>query len=196
MALQGVNSVRRKVKRIQRDLKREIDDAVDQGLESTEDGARSRLVGSGRVVSGELASAFAVTSVSIGPGATRHRLVNRALYAKYIEFGTGSRWGTSPFDMFFIGMQAPPRRYKAPALSDGLKASIIKWVMTRPIFIGERSTATAYKIARSISELGTHPHPFLRPAWFTVAGPGRGIRNTSPFGQLLRNRFRRVIKYS
>jgi len=78
-------------------------------------------------------------------------------YALAVEFGTGSR-----------GLSVAPSRFQLPApqYSPGLFAAINEWVMTKPVFYGDRTTAVAEQIAQKIAEEGTHPHPYMRPAWF------------------------------
>lgn len=95
------------------------------------------------------------------PKGTRFEVLADAPYARFVEFGTGSRWGTG-------GYSVPDTidHYSSPPLTGGLINDIRSWVFTKPYFVGPRSEAMAQAIAHSIAEHGTHAHPFMRPAWF------------------------------
>lgn len=191
MAVKGLRDLQKKARRMKSDLQDEIDQTVQDNLSATRREAQSQIMVGNTIHTGELLTSWRTSQVDIGR-VTRHRLVNFSPYSGYVEYGTGARFGISPFAI----LPPRPRHYRAPSHTPRLTAAIRRWVMTKPGFIGSRSGAVAYQIADTISVLGTNAHPFLRPAWFTQSGGLPGIRANSPFGIDLRKTVKTVVRRS
>lgn len=161
MGIKGIGRLRRQVRGMRDDLGDEVSDAVDDASETVAGTMRSNVLTGGQVWTGNLASSIYVRQTE-GEGIHRVRIVADAPYAAYVEFGTGPRGAAD----------APSRfQFQAPTHTPELTRQIQSWVETKPTFMSGffdiPEESLGYVIARSISEKGTHPHPFARPAWFS-----------------------------
>lgn len=156
MPITGLTSLQRKTKRIQRNLGDEVEDAVRSGAEATAAEMRANVAQQNAVWKGNL---FGSIRSERRPSSSeaRYRIVADVPYAAFVEFGTGPRADpTAPLKFQFA----------APSHTPELTRDITAWVMTKPVFFGPRTEAVAWAITKSIAQKGTHPKPFMRPAWF------------------------------
>jgi HK97 gp10 family phage protein len=162
MTIKGMRSLKRKVRGMNRDLGRRVEKAVAEGATSTAAEARAQVLTGGQVWRGLLAQSIYVRE-TFGPSGKEVRIVADTPYAAYVEFGTGARFGVSPY-----GVPDDVRRFDSPELTPGLVSAITNWVMTKPGFMGPRTQSMAWAIAKSIAKRGTNAHPYMRPAWFAT----------------------------
>lgn len=145
------------------DVERETHDAVDDTMETVVELAKNYLRGEGSVVTRVLLNSIE-PDTSAQRGGTLYEARSTMPYAKYVEFGTGMQFGTSQW-----AVPTSVRPYSAPTMSTTLVDEIYDWVLFKNI-VPHNAMYTqrdiAYFIADSISEYGTEPHPFMRPAWF------------------------------
>jgi HK97 gp10 family phage protein len=166
---ENVNQVARQVREIKRNLEDNVLDEVEGAADRAATSMQLNVVGNNTVWRMNLFRSIGVSrfdnNVSISANTP---------YAAMVEFGTGSR--RSPL--------APSKfQFDSPRLTDSLRGAIINWVMTKPYFAGDRTITTGMQIAESIAEKGTHPHPFMRPAWHghrsrVIESAKRGVRKT------------------
>lgn len=151
-----MKSLKRKVRRLDDKLWDNVNDAVRNGAVQAASSARQNVLTGGQVWKGNLAgSIYMRTDASTRPMST-YRVVADVPYAAFVEFGTGPRGDPS----------APPKfQFGTPNHTPELTASIMSWVMTKPMFFGPRTPGVAWGIAKTISAIGTNPHPYMRPAW-------------------------------
>lgn len=156
MGLNGHKSLRRKVTYIRDNLGDEVEGAIQSGSETTAAEMRSNVAQQNAVWRGNLFGSIKSESRPTGNHA-RYRIVADVPYAAFVEFGTGPRSDpTAPLKF----------QFGSPSHTPQLTQDITAWVMTKPVFFGPRTEEVAWAIAKSIAENGTHPKPFMRPAWF------------------------------
>jgi HK97 gp10 family phage protein len=158
VTVNGLGSLRRKVQSIEGDLEDEVNEAVADQAETTADDAKRNVAQENTFFTGNLARSISARRYPL-VGGTRHEVAARVPYAAYVEYGTG----------FHGDPTAPPKfQFSSPdeADFDSVYSNVLAWVMGKPIFYGTRSPSTAAAITHKIIDEGTHPHPFLRPAWF------------------------------
>jgi len=176
MTVSGGKSIRRSIRKLKRDLDREVNDAVERGLDGTERGAKRRLVEKDAVATTEVFNSFVqnITHEVVDSTATqRHTLKNVSPHASFLEFGTGTNFAEGAM----WGFNVPTNPYAAPSFSSRLIGAIATWIRVKPGFRGARNMRPdeedavwiAWSIAyptRKDPETGTPPQPFMRPAWF------------------------------
>lgn len=157
MPLRGANTLKRQVRNIRDNLGDEVSDEVRDSSEQIAREAQGNVVSQNAVWRTNLYRSIRVIEVPFADG-DRYYIQANTPYAAYVEFGTGKR-GSGTADGRF--------QFAAPAFTPDLTREITEWVMTKPGFYAPRTRSVAWAIAKSISKHGTHPHPFMRPAWFT-----------------------------
>lgn len=97
----------------------------------------------------------------------------KAPYAPFVEFGTGSRSNDpGPTSIHSDKLNNPPAGYPYESpdfVTEDLVDGIVNWVKTKPITPDDPTDTPrelGEKIAATIVEKGTYAHPFLRPAWY------------------------------
>lgn len=153
----GFNSLERKLKRMDRKIERNTEKAVDKGAALTATEAIRFLALQNAFWRGNLAESIHFKNVDLG-SVSRTVIEAAAPYAAYVEYGIGPRGSALPSG----------KRYGTPSMHPNFVKNIREWVMTKPLFLGPRTDAVAWAIAETISEKGTYPHPYMRPAWFKV----------------------------
>lgn len=136
---------------------------VKDGLESVESRAKRNLDQNGTWWQGDIAQSMTVEPYSDGLH-QGYSLTVDAHHARYVEFGTGSYFGTSQYP---IPSDVSP--YDAPGgVTDEMVENIEEWVNTKPVVPRHYETQSelAQAIAHTIAELGTHAQPYHRPAWY------------------------------
>jgi len=106
---------------------------------------------------------------------TTEHVVSMPEWAKYLERGTGPR-GDGPY----------------PAPDNPPYDAILTWAKAKPIIPREYPTVedAAAAIAQSITEHGTHPHPFITPVWNGARGTEQIIaKNRNVLSTALRRSF-------
>lgn len=156
MGINGMSSVQKEIKNLRDNLVDNVSEGVERGANATAQEARDEVQTHNTIWRGNLLSSIYTQKTDIDDG-VRHRVVANTPYAAYVEYGTGIR-----------GDGDGVYNFNAPTFDADLKSAIILWVQTRPTWFGERSVTTAIKIAKTIADKGTHPHPFIRPAWFNT----------------------------
>jgi len=125
---------------------REMKFAIKQKLRANDSVARNVLVSDVQDNPQELGDFFTAHSADV------------PLWSKYVEHGTGSRGGTTYED---------DENFDSP---DGWAdiGAIERWIVNKSITPRYYDTQSelARAIARTIGEIGTFAHPFLRPVWF------------------------------
>jgi len=157
-----------RVKKLRRNLKDEHENATEESMTDLRNAVRTNLRSNDSVARNVLINdvwhtqeqsyeQFVARSVSV-PG-----------FSKYVEYGTGSRGRTDPLD----GHKQYPKPTPGPPID-----SIITWIVEKNVTPREYDTiyGLAGAIQETIGEIGTFPHPFLRPSWHGPQGYQNVIR--------------------
>lgn len=145
------------------DLKDDINDAANDAVANELNEAKKTAQSRIDKVRGNLWSSLRTARFSLDRTTTRHKLVSVGKVAphnKYVELGTGAQFNPA-------GIEDAPRPYKPPTFSPELVEAIDDWVHEKPVIPHTpRYTQDdlGWAIAHVISEIGTSPHPFMRPA--------------------------------
>lgn len=168
----GGKSLQRELKALAERIDREVNDAVDDALDATEESAKARLIYQDTVHTGALYHSFVKRTIGTTPNTTRHTLDNIDYKAPLVEWGTGGYFAEGSS----WGFRGPPMPYRAPTFSMRLIYAILGWIITKPGFRSPRDQPgpprdAAPAIAKAIADgsetrpPGTPPQPFMRPAW-------------------------------
>lgn len=166
-------------------VKRDIEDVIDElhdvhrAVRGVMDLVRSEarsLVAADADWKGRLRKSIKLDTDSISSTEDRVRVYadsDIASWAPFVEFGTGSRTGeTDGSSARFYSesrLDGQPIGYpfdSPDGPSSNLVGPILEWVQTKPIISSQPAIVVARKIAKTIVDVGTYAHPFLRPAWF------------------------------
>jgi len=151
----GFTDVQRKLRKAQRQVPDAVEDSVSDDLDSIIRRAKRYLMMDDAVASGQLLQSF--YKISYG---SKIEIGNDAPYAKYVEYGTGTYFGTSTWP---VPSAVTP--YKAADFSPQLIASLMEWARVKPsLQIQIDLRAFAVEVAKNIDEKGTKAQPFFRPA--------------------------------
>lgn len=158
MALKGLNSLKTKLRRMDKDLRTKPRAAVWKQLALAQHDAKMHIIRQDAVASTELFRSIRRTRSDSSDGA-RLKLVSDSDHAAYVEFGTG---------------QLGEGKFRAPDFSQSLVRDIREWMIDKPTFTLAPTWTRAFLIARSISNefyegrsrpTGTDSQPFMRPTW-------------------------------
>lgn len=158
MGLQGYQSLRRKVTNIRDDLDDNVNDAVSKATSQISAEAKRQVAMWDAVWKRNLYESIYSTDLTWTVDVKRHKVVARAPYAAFVEFGTGSR--RDPSTPYSFRFDSPDEEDYGIVFSN-----IMWWVNTKPMFLGSRTPGTAAAITETIIEHGTYAQPFMRPAW-------------------------------
>jgi hypothetical protein len=101
-----------------------------------------------------------LTSFYLDRDPTRVEVGNDADYAKYVEYGTGTQFGSSEWPV-----PTGISKYKSADFSSELIVEIMQWARVKPsVQVHGNLRAFATTVAKNIDENGTPPQPFWRPA--------------------------------
>lgn len=163
----GFKSLKRKVRRMERNLGDNVADAAHTQAQNVAADSRANVLTGGQIWTGNLAASIYARSVD-GPGIDRIVIKADTPYAAFVEYGVGPKGAmTDPYPGHV--------QYKTAGLIDGnpppaLVRNITAWVLTKPSFIGPFGpmdrNQVAWAIAKNIARVGTNAHPYMRPAWF------------------------------
>ena len=163
----------RKVKRLRKNLDDGHERATRDGMDTVQDNL-TRALKFNRSVARPLLITD-ITQHARATGEATEHVVSMPEWAKYLERGTGPR-GDGPYP----APDTPP--YDA----------ILTWAKAKPITPREYPTVedAAAAIALSITEKGTHPHPFIDPVWNGKRGTDQIIaKNRAALSTALRRSF-------
>lgn len=151
----GFTDVERKLKKAQRQVPDAVEDSVSDDLDSIIRRAKRYLMMDDAVASGQLLQSF--YKISYG---SKIEIGNDAPHAKYVEYGTGTYFGTSTWPV-----PSGLSKYKAADFSSELIVEIMQWARVKPsLQIQADLRAFAVEVAKEIDEKGTEAQPFFRPA--------------------------------
>lgn len=163
----------RKVKRLRKNLEDGHERATKDGMDTVQDELARALKFNGSVARPLLIGD--ITQHARATTEAAEEVVSMPEWAKYLNDGTGPR-GDGPY----------------PAPDNAPYGAILTWAKAKPITPREYPTVedAAAAIARSISEKGTHPHPFIEPVWNSTYGTDQIIaKNRQAMSEALRRSF-------
>jgi len=141
------------------DLKDAHDEATDNATDTLQNSVRRNLIAEDSVARRQLLRDIRQTKTVIDhPRAFTGYAVHLPEWAKYLEHGTGSRGAKDTLR----GSIPYPAPSGAPPFDP-----ILTWVVSKPVIPQEYDSqyALAEAIQQRIGQVGTYPHPFIRPAW-------------------------------
>jgi HK97 gp10 family phage protein len=151
MAVRGVNEVVAELRKISKDLDKNINLATGEAAFFIEDKAKKLAPRN----FGKLAQSISTDDVKT-KGLINQKVTVNEMYGAYMEFGTGKKFN-SPKE--FAEMAATFKGQKTGTFEDGLK-SIEAWCRSKGIDVKD-----AKWIFLKILGAGLNPRPFLYPAW-------------------------------
>lgn len=147
-----------RVRRYKDNLKDEHDRATEQSMRAMRNSVSQKLVSNDSVARNVLIRDIRRSKRELADFFTAHS-VHVPLWAKYLEHGTGSRGSTD----------TEPNHWTFPSPDGWADIEAIEtWVTSKnitPTYYDSQSDL-ARAIARTIGEIGTFAHPFLRPVWY------------------------------
>lgn len=157
--------ISQKVSRFRDNLEDEHNRATEESMEELRVEVRNTISSNNSVARGTLIRDVRENETPQRPQMVA-RSVNVPRWSRYVEHGTGirARRDTLP----------DHEQYKAPDPMPPIEP-IETWVIAKNITSDEYSDplSLAKAVQRDIGEMGTAPHPFMRPAWYG----SRGYRN-------------------
>lgn len=152
MTVRGFRDVRRKARRMKRNLDKEPKKEVRRGMGVVRHEQKSLVVEHNALASMTLLRSFTRREM-VGPsGQWRYEHKNTAPYAGFVEHGTGPKGDGT---------------YVSPAYGPRLVAGLKQWAIAKPTVNVTFLDAWAQSAARTISQEGTVPQPFFWPVWET-----------------------------
>jgi len=147
-----------KLRDYKHNLKDEHDRKTRESMQSMRNAVSQKLIQNDSVARNVLIRDIRRSKRELSGSFTAHS-VHAPDWAKYLEYGTGSRARTDT--------EPNHEQYPSP---DGWAdiGAIETWIVAKNITPQYYDTQSdlARAIARTIGEIGTFPHPFMRPVWF------------------------------
>jgi hypothetical protein len=151
----GFTDVQRKLQKAQRQVPDAVEDSVSDDLDSIIRRAKRYIIQDDAVATAELFHAFYKISYE-----SKIEIGNDAPHAKYVEYGTGTYFGTTTWPV-----PSGLSKYKAADFSSELIVEIMQWARIKPsLQIHSNLRGFAVEVAKEIDEKGTEAQPFFRPA--------------------------------
>lgn len=158
-----INRLIKKLEQLPEEIEKTGTESIKDGLKTVEGRAKRNLRTNDTNWNKDIKRSMGVVPYTSG-SYTGFSLVTTANHAPYVEFGTGSYFGTSSYPL-----PSDIDHYDAPGyVSEELVENIEDWIKTKPVTPRYYSTISdlANAIAHTIAELGTQAQPFIRPAWY------------------------------
>lgn len=160
------HSLAEKVGDLRDNLDENLDSEVDEAMGDTADQVRQNISENDSVASGRLLQAADDDDAVGGPSTVTARKIAVPWWYHYPEYGTGARGGSTmwPDDKSF---PSPSPIADVEAIQQYIDE---KGITGRHYDESRRDNGDpsplAWAIATTIGEIGTEPHPFMRPAWY------------------------------
>ena len=151
MAVKGIQEVIAELKKIGKDIEKNINATTEEAANFIEDKAKTLAPKN----FGKLSQSISTSDVNT-KGLISKKITVNELYGAYMEFGTGSKV-VVPKE--FKDMADSFKGQKTGSFKEGL-ASIKEWCKAKGI-----DEKAAYSIFAKILGAGLNPRPFLYPAW-------------------------------
>mgnify|MGYP003668140283 FL=1 len=151
MAVKGIQEVIAELKKIGKDIEKNINATTEEAANFIEDKAKTLAPKN----FGKLAQSISTSDVNT-KGLISKKITVNELYGAYMEFGTGAKV-VVPTE--FKDMASSFKGQKTGSFKEGLE-SIKAWCRAKGI-----DESAAYPIFAKILGAGLNPRPFLYPAW-------------------------------